>query len=244
MHDECRSLKDEKDQLQESRSALILRKGQLAHNWFFAAAEERARIQIEIDQIGEGVLQREDRLDRIAERLQELDCEQVAASISPLAADPSYLYDVFVSFCDEDPDLGWVWEELIPRLEERGIRYAVAADAPAGAPRLPSIERLFQNSRRAIAVLTEGYLTRNALQFESILIQDESIRADAARLIPIFLETIDAERPPAWLPSRLQLLNSITFSLESVRRGRRIARLDPWERLMQTLQSPLTPLLR
>lgn len=132
-------------------------------------------------------------------------------------------------------------EELIPRLEAAGLRFALAGEAPPGVSRLDSAQHTFTQSRRVLAVLTEGYLSQASTRFESIMAQAQSIQGGLARLIPIFLEDIDLEHPPSWTPLRLSplVVNPVVLGPAALARGQRIPRLNPWAKLVATLQSPL-----
>ena len=151
---------------------------------------------------------------------------------------------MFISYLEQEPDLTWVWEAFVPRLETAGLRYAASGDLPAGVARLDHTSALFEATRRVVAVLTERYLASRTARFESIMAQAEGLRGGLARLVPVFLDDIDLENPPAWVPLRLNplVVNPVVMGPGAIARGKRFPRLDPWAKLLEELQSPLPQL--
>ncbi|MBM4257237.1 MAG: TIR domain-containing protein [Deltaproteobacteria bacterium] len=62
----------------------------------------------------------------------------------------NYRYDVFISY--SHVDRGWVWGELLPRLEQAGLRVCIDdRDFEIGTPSLINMERAADSSRRGVA---------------------------------------------------------------------------------------------
>lgn len=67
-----------------------------------------------------------------------------------------FRYDAYVSYVDREPDATWVWDTLVPRLDDAGLRVAVSGDVEEpGVARVVSIERGLEQSRRTVVVLSE-----------------------------------------------------------------------------------------
>jgi len=151
-------------------------------------------------------------------------------------ADDGYKYDVYVSYAEQDPDAGWVWDTLLPQLEQAGLKVAVSDDvAELGVARVVNIERGMQQSRRTLAVLSPLYVQNNMAQFESVFGQTMSVEEGRARLFTGFIEKVDN----SYLPPRLgsNMVGTVDLSDLSSRRGR--MQLD---KLIAALKAPLVKL--
>lgn len=143
--------------------------------------------------------------------------------------DFEFEFDAYISYVDRDPDSTWVWDVLLPKLEEARLRIAVSGDsARPGVPRLIDIEQGIQQSKRTIVVLSENYLLDNMTTFESALGQSMGIQEGSYRLLPVKIMSLDGVE----LPVRLSMLT--TLDLSHPRRSER-----EFKRLVQSLQSPL-----
>ena len=141
----------------------------------------------------------------------------------------NFRYDVYISYVDEEPDATWVWDTLLPRLEQAGLRIAVSGDVETpGVARLINIEDGIAQSKRTIVVLSEAYLADNVTEFENVLVQTMGIQEGSYRLLPIKFTPIDPNR----LPTRLSMVT--TLDLVHPRRAQR-----EFDRLVQALQGPL-----
>lgn len=238
---ECIALTRERQQLTGLLGEKRLFLNRLRHEWMLGDGLTRARFAGQIDIADADIRQTEERLDEIALQLDSGRCDQPTTSNPPPPSDPAFAFDVFISYRQIELDLTWVWTELVPRLETASLRFACAGDTPPGVSNLTGTENLFMASRRVLAVLTEGYLSQASTRFESIMAQAQSIQGGLARLIPIFLEDIDLEHPPSWTPLRLSplVVNPVVLGPAALARGQRIPRLNPWAKLVATLQSPL-----
>jgi hypothetical protein len=144
-----------------------------------------------------------------------------------------FRYDAYISYAEEDDrDAGWVWDELLPRLEAAGLRVAVSDDvARLGVARVINMERGVEQARRVVVVLSHEYLADRMAQFENVMAQTMSWEEGIARLIPIKIEPIDLST----LPRRLRA--NFAKPADLTRPGRRTRRR--LEQLVETLRSPL-----
>ncbi len=147
-----------------------------------------------------------------------------------------YRYDVFVSYAEKDAqDADWVWETLLPRLEAAGLQVAISDDVrELGVSRVVNIERGLEQSRRTLIVLSPAYLADNMAQFENVMAQTMSIEESRARMIPVIVRPFDLNMLPMRLSPNIVTPADLTWS------GRRVE--QQWERLVRTLQSPLSSL--
>jgi hypothetical protein len=151
-----------------------------------------------------------------------------AKGVVPRDAD-GFRYDAYVSYADRDPDATWVWETLLPRLEEAGLRVAISEDVEEpGVDRVVNLERGITQAKRTIIVLSEAYLDDNWSHFENVLGQTLGIQEGTYRLLPVQIAPIEEKR----LPVRLGMLS--TVDLADSRRGAR-----NFDRLVEALQGPV-----
>ncbi|MEA5464064.1 caspase family protein [Leptothoe sp. PORK10 BA2] len=140
-----------------------------------------------------------------------------------------YRYDAYISYVDCEPDSTWVWDTLIPRLEETNLRVAVSGDSEEpGVARVVNMERGIRQSKRTIVVLSQAYLNDVVAGFENILGQTMGIQEGTYRLLPVQSEPIDSNK----LPTRLSMLSILNLS--HPRRAEK-----GFERLVSALQGPL-----
>ena len=140
-----------------------------------------------------------------------------------------FRHDAYISYVDRDPDAGWVWDTLVPRLEGAGLRVAVSGDVEApGVARVVNVERGIRQAKRTVIVLSEAYLADHMADFENVLAQTMGIQEGSYRLLPVKIAPIDERQ----LPVRLSMLTTLNLS-----HPRRAAR--EFERLERALQGPL-----
>lgn len=143
--------------------------------------------------------------------------------------EPGFRYDAYISYVDREPDTTWVWDTLVPRLEDAGLKIAVSGDVEQpGVARVVNIERGMQQAKRTIIVLSENYLSNTMAEFENTLGQTMGIQEGTYRLLP--LKTMPFE--DSLLPTRLSMLT--TLNLSHPRRAER-----EFQRLIRELQNPL-----
>ena len=140
-----------------------------------------------------------------------------------------FRYDAYISYVDAEPDTTWVWDTLVPKLEDAGLKIAISGDVEEpGVARVVNIERGIRQAKRTIIVLSETYLRDNMAEFENTLGQTMGIQEGTYRLLPVKSMTLDSSR----LPTRLSML--ATLDLSHPRRAER-----EFQRLVQSLKSPL-----
>ncbi len=142
-------------------------------------------------------------------------------------------FDIFISHSRADQD--WVDTQLLPRLENAGLRVAVGyRDFVPGMPLLENIERAVQDSRHTLAILTPAWLASEWNAFESLLVRTLDPAARRRKLIPLLLKPCD-------LPEPLAALDAVDLTAErywetSIRKLTRS--------LEDTLPAPRPPLPR
>jgi hypothetical protein len=140
-----------------------------------------------------------------------------------------YRYDAYVSYVDREPDATWVWETLVPTLEEAKLRVAVSGDVEEpGVARVVNVERGITQAKRTIVVLSDAYLADHLADLENVLAQTLGIQEGSYRLLPVAIEPDVNDK----LPVRLGMLT--TLNMVDQRRGER-----NFERLVTALQGPL-----
>lgn len=109
-----------------------------------------------------------------------------------------YTYDVFISYSSKDA--AWVRGELLPRLEQAGLKVIIDfRDFEVGTPSLINMERAVDTSRHTLVVLTPNWIASEWTEFESLLVGTRDPAGRRRKLIPLLLEQCD-------LPSRIAML--------------------------------------
>lgn len=107
----------------------------------------------------------------------------------PKPLEDEYVYDVFVSYRQQQPDKDWVRKTLKPRLEEQGLRICIDyRDFRLGAPMVKEMERAVIESRYTLAVVSPAYLTSNYTDLENVLAQHLGLEKSQHRLITLLRE--------------------------------------------------------
>ncbi len=133
-----------------------------------------------------------------------------------MAEPASYRYDVFISYHPRDGD--WVWEWLLPRLEQAGLRVCIDQNCfQPGAPVATEIERAVSESRRTLVVMTPAWVESQWDQFEALLIHQKDAAARIRRLIPVLLKPCDP-------PDRIKLLQWVDLT-EAERQEEQLGRV-------------------
>jgi TIR domain-containing protein len=139
----------------------------------------------------------------------------------------NYRYDVFISYSHADRT--WVWEKLLPRLEQVGLRVCIDdRDFEIGTPSLVNMERAAKTSKHTLAVLTPAWVESEWTEFESLLVGVTGPAARRRRLLPLMLKACD-------LPDRIATLTYADFVQPP-------PNVDPFERLLGQLQNDAAPL--
>lgn len=140
-----------------------------------------------------------------------------------------FRYDAYISYVEKEPDETWVWETLLPRLKDAGLRAAVSDDVlQPGVDRVVSIPRGIKQAKRTLVVLSEAYLADNWAHFEQVVGQTIGIQEGAYRVLPVKIAPLDEQQIPVGL-SRMVIMD---FS-----NPRHVERR--FERLIRTLQESL-----
>ncbi len=141
-----------------------------------------------------------------------------------------FRYDAYVSYADQEPDATWVWNTLVPALEQGGLRIAVSGDVETpGVDRVVNIERGIKQAKRAILVLSKDYLANTMAEFENVLAQTIGIKQGTYRLLPIEIEPIEETH----LPARISQLSTLDFTRPSHSKEHQL------QRLVRALRDPL-----
>lgn len=143
--------------------------------------------------------------------------------------DDGYEYDAYISYLDKEPDSSWVWDTLVPRLKDAGLKVAVSGNVGTrGVARLVNDERGMEKSRRTLVILSDDYLQDFAVGFENTMAQTMGIQEGFYRVIPIYNGTVDKQH----LPTRLGMLSNI--DLAHPRRAE-----EEMQHLISSLKNPL-----
>jgi hypothetical protein len=141
----------------------------------------------------------------------------------------NFQYDVYISYADWEPDTKWVWDVLLPRLEQANLRIAISGDIESpGVARVVNIEQGIKQAKRTIIVLSAAYLANYEATFENILGQTIGIQEGTYRLLPVKGLPFNSSQ----LPTRLSMLT--TLDLAHPYRAER-----EFERLIHALREPL-----
>jgi len=120
-----------------------------------------------------------------------------------------YAYDLYLSYTDADR--AWVTVELLPALEQRGLRICLPErDFDIGRPRLDNLERTVTQSRHTLIVMTPTWLTSEWQAFEGLLVSTTDPAGRLRRLIPLLLE-------PCIPPPRIAMLTYADFTAPTQR---------------------------
>ncbi len=152
---------------------------------------------------------------------------------------PEHEYDVFISH--SSADRVWVQDELLPHLEEAGLRVFIDyRDFEIGVPNLVNMDRALNNSRFTLIVLTPDWLESEWTEFESLLVGTDDPAARQRKLMPLLLK-------PCKMPSRIAMLTHADFTREA-ERGAQMERLvqslasrQTYDRQAQTVAAGITP---
>jgi hypothetical protein len=129
--------------------------------------------------------------------------------------------DVFVSHSDADQ--AWVQEQLVPRLEEAGLKVLVGyRDFSIGTPRMVNVEQAVAQSRHTLIVLTPEWIESEWNAFDNLVVSTIDPAGRQRKLIPLMLKQCE-------LPQRIQILTYADFTEPD---GRALQ----WERLIDALR--------
>jgi hypothetical protein len=116
-----------------------------------------------------------------------------------------YVFDAFVSYSWAEPAKSWVRKQLVPALENAGLRVCLDVEEfEFGGDLVLEMDRTLRQSRRAICVITPRYFdgNRNTL-FEALFVHRRDPAGLGRDLIPLVL--VEPERLPDWIAGRIRL---------------------------------------
>jgi hypothetical protein len=146
--------------------------------------------------------------------------------------DEGFEYDAFLSFAQVEPDLGFVWTELVPFLQGKGVRLAVAGDPDVLAPGVEMVMGLpavMERCKRTVMVLTPSYFDDPWANFAAIVDATQSIEGGQHRLLPLI---VDPELDRSRLPAFVRILQPLDITHPYL--GKR-----NWENMAKRLQAPV-----
>lgn len=136
----------------------------------------------------------------------------------PTSAD--HAHDVFVSYSQSDQR--WVQSELLPRLEQAGLRYYLDhRDTAVGAITLAAIDQAIEHSRKILLILTPDWIKNESNQLQGHLAQFRDPIGRTPRVVPLILK-------PCTLPPWLAILSAANLSDDSEAGAE-------WDRLLRSL---------
>jgi hypothetical protein len=140
-----------------------------------------------------------------------------------------FRYDAYISYVDAEPDATWVWDTLLPRLEQAGLRVVVSDDVQqSGVDRVVSIPRGIKQAKRTVVVLSKAYLTDNWLRFEEVMAETIGIEEGSYRILPVKIESLNENQIPDHI--KRMVLKDLTNPSRFERR---------FNNLIQELKEPL-----
>ena len=96
------------------------------------------------------------------------------------------VYDVFISYRQQDPDGAWVRGVLVERLRAEGLRVFIDYESfKLGAPLVLEMARGVEQSRYTLAVLSPAYLASNFTELESVLAEHLGLEMSERRLLAV-----------------------------------------------------------
>jgi hypothetical protein len=104
-------------------------------------------------------------------------------------AHDNLIYDVFISYRQQEPDKSWVRNILLPSLKNEGLRICIDFECfRLGALLIKEMERAVLQSRYTLAVLSPAYLDSNFTELENILAEHLGLEKSQRRLLAILHE--------------------------------------------------------
>lgn len=113
----------------------------------------------------------------------------------------AWIYDLFISAVEADK--GWVEGYLISELEKAEISCISESDFNLGVPRINEFERVIQQSRYTLLVISQAYLADDLTRFTDILAQSYGEQVGTWPVIPLTLQE------GLQLPPRLKMLKGL-----------------------------------
>jgi hypothetical protein len=101
-----------------------------------------------------------------------------------------FKYDVFISY--KHDDIEWVQKELLPRLQEVGLKICLDdVEFLAGGAAIVSMQDAIEQSRRTVLVLTPRYMQSDWTLFEMLAARTLNPGAMQRRTVPLLVEKVE-----------------------------------------------------
>lgn len=114
----------------------------------------------------------------------------------------NYHYDAFIDYSQRDT--AWVWEQLLPRLEQAGVNLATEQNLEPGRVTFTNLAHIISQSRYVLIVVTPEWLQSDWAEIESVLNSIPGV-FENFRVLPLLLR-------PCQLPLRLEMLIHLDFT--------------------------------
>jgi len=139
----------------------------------------------------------------------------IAGGIQVIPSSQQFDFDVFISYRQQEPDISWVREKLLPRLETEGVRVFIDyREFKLGKTVLEEMQRGIRQSRYTLVVATSAYLKSEFTHFENVIAElSELNEGQDDRLIVISRES--CKLPSLTLRSHLFMDMSDDTAFES-----------------------------
>lgn len=126
-----------------------------------------------------------------------------------------YKYDAFISYSHRDREFA---NKLLTALEKCNLKVAIDyRDFRVGSPALMEMERIIENSRHTILVLSPDWVRSDWTEFELLMVSTADPAARERRILPIMHRQVD-------LPARLRTLTYLDFTIDFDIQLERLAR--------------------
>ncbi|XP_052848623.1 LOW QUALITY PROTEIN: toll-like receptor 13 [Drosophila gunungcola] len=152
--------------------------------------------------------------------------------------DPSAVYDIFISYCQNDRP--WVLNELLPNVEEtRDISICLhERDFQIGVTILDNIISCMDRSYSLMLIISSKFLLSHWCQFEMYLAQHRIFEVSKEHLILVFLEDIPRRKRPKTLQYLMDVKTYIKWPAGKGDSGPKSEeRKLFWKRLRRTLDA-------
>ncbi|KAH8410747.1 hypothetical protein KR222_003945, partial [Zaprionus bogoriensis] len=150
--------------------------------------------------------------------------------------DPSMVYDIFISYCQNDRQ--WVLDELLPNVERSGdISICLhERDFQIGVTILDNIISCMDRSRSLMLLISSKFLLSHWCQFEMYLAQHRIFEVSKEHLILVFLEDIPRNRRPKTLQYLMDIKTYIKWPSKGNKQPSAEERRLFWKRLRKSLE--------
>nr|NP_001246845.1 Toll-9, isoform B [Drosophila melanogaster]AFH04516.1 Toll-9, isoform B [Drosophila melanogaster] len=144
--------------------------------------------------------------------------------------DPSAVYDIFISYCQNDRT--WVLNELLPNVEETGdVSICLhERDFQIGVTILDNIISCMDRSYSLMLIISSKFLLSHWCQFEMYLAQHRIFEVSKEHLILVFLEDIPRRKRPKTLQYLMDVKTYIKWP--TAKEDRKLF----WKRLKRSLE--------